>query len=196
MLAIAEPVPPTESSAELVQLARDGDPSALDQLLSRYRPRLQRWASGRLPRYARAFADTEDLVQDALIGTLRNLPAFEDRGGWALQAYLRRAVTNRVRDELRRHSAVPPRDEMDDNVSSAGPSPLEVTLGRQTTERYGRAMARLTAAERTAVAARVELGCSYAEVAARTGKPSPDAARMLVTRALQKLARAMAPGVA
>jgi DNA-directed RNA polymerase specialized sigma24 family protein len=41
-----------ESSFELIQRAQAGDESAVDRLLARYRPRLQRWASGRLPRYA------------------------------------------------------------------------------------------------------------------------------------------------
>ena len=40
--------------------------------------------------------------------------------------------------------------------------------------------------------ARLELGCSYHEIAALVDKPTPDAARMTVTRALAKLARLMA----
>lgn len=183
----------TDSSTELVQRAQSGDATALDRLLTRYRPRLRRWASGRLPRYARVSSDTEDLVQDALVGTIKNLKAFEDRGEWALQAYLRRAVTNRVRDELRKHSCLPPREEMQDNVTSGEPSPLQTALSSQTFDRYERALAPLSGEERKAVVARVELGCSYAEIAAIVGKPSADAARMTVARALDKVARAMAP---
>src|SRR5262245_52890979 len=91
-----------ESSFELIGKAQGGDAAALERLLARYRPRLQRWASGRLPRYARDMTDTDDLVQDALIGTVRNFQGFEMRGEWALQAYLRRAVLNRIRGELER----------------------------------------------------------------------------------------------
>ena len=38
---------------------------------------------------------------------------------------------------------------------------------------------------------RVELGFSYAEIARALDKPTPDAARMFVARAIVKLARAM-----
>lgn len=193
MMAMPQIQMDPESSIELVQRAQAGDAAALDRLLTRYRPRLQRWASGRLPRYARVFADTEDLVQDALIGTFKNLSAFEHRGEWALQAYLRRAVTNRVRDELRKHNSLPPREEIQDNVSSADPSPLEAALGKQAFERYDQALAMLSDVEREAVIARIELGCSYEEIATMVEKPSADAARMMVARALNKLARTMTP---
>ena len=42
-----------ESSFELIERAQAGDSSAFNRLLERYRPRLHRWATGRLPRYAR-----------------------------------------------------------------------------------------------------------------------------------------------
>ncbi len=180
-----------ESSFELIRRAQTGDSAALERLLERYRPRLRRWASGRLPRYAREMTDTEDLVQDALIGTFKNFQAFDDRGEWALQAYLRRAVTNRIRDELRRFQSQPKRDDMPLEAPAGDKSPLELALGREVFERYESALSVLDDLEREAVIARVELGCSYQEIAALVDKPSPDAARMVVARALAKLARAM-----
>ena len=59
-------------------------------------------------------------------------------------------------------------------------------------ERYERALERLKPASREAVVARVEMGFSYRQVATELGKPSPDAARMAVSRALAQLAREMA----
>jgi RNA polymerase sigma factor (sigma-70 family) len=180
-----------ESSFELIERAQAGDSSALDRLLARYRPRLQRWASGRLPRYAREFADTEDLVQDALIGTLKNLRAFDHRGEWALQAYLRQAVLNRIRDELRRVGSQPRRGELPENMSASDQSPLEAAVGKQLFEQYEAALTSLTDSEREGVIARLELGCSYEEVALVLEKPTADAARMTVARALAKLATLM-----
>jgi RNA polymerase sigma-70 factor, ECF subfamily len=180
-----------ETSLELIARAQAGDGGALEQLLARYRPRLQRWASGRLPKYARAFTDTEDLVQDAMIGTFRNIKAFEQRGEWALQAYLRRAVTNRVRDELRRHNNQPVKAELPEDAVSRDASPLQAAIGEEAFERYEKALDMLSDIEREAVIARVELGCSYEEIATLTEKPTADAARMAVSRALEKLARAM-----
>ena len=181
-----------ESSFELIQRAQAGDEHALERLLERYRPRLQRWATGRLPRYARDLADTEDLVQEALIGTVRNFQQFEQRSEWALQAYLRHAVTNRIRDELRRFDSQPRRNLLPDDVASADHSPFEAAVGTEAFQRYDAALLTLDEIEREAVIARVELGCSYQEIAALVDKPSPDAARMLVARALAKLAKSMA----
>jgi RNA polymerase sigma factor (sigma-70 family) len=180
-----------ESSLVLIERARSGDPSALDALLARYRPRLRRWASGRLPGYARELADTEDLVQDAMIGAIRNLTGFEFRGEWALQAYLRRAVTNRIRDEIRRVSTQPHRNPLSESAPADERSPLEIAAGREVFRAYENALARLDEVEREAVIARLELGCSYQEIAALVQKPSVDAARMTVARALDKLARSM-----
>src|SRR2546425_12833946 len=99
-----DPSPATsgQSSARLIARARGGDRSALGVLLDRHLRPLQRWARGRLPRWARNLADTADLVQEAVLNTLRNLHSFEPEGQGALRAYLRRAVDNRINDELRR----------------------------------------------------------------------------------------------
>jgi RNA polymerase sigma factor (sigma-70 family) len=191
LLLSVHPLMDPESSVELVRRAQAGDEAALNRLIERYRPRLRRWAAGRLPRHARDFADTEDLVQEALIGTVRNFQNFEQRGEWALQAYLRRAVMNRLRDELRRFEAQPRRQPLPDRAASREQSPLEAAVGREFFERYEAALAVLSAIEREAVIAKLELGCTYEEIAHLVDKPSPDAARMCVARALDQIARLM-----
>ena len=180
-----------ESSFELIARAQAGDMSALDRLLARYRPRLQQWASGRLPRYARDMTDTEDLVQDALLGTFKNFERFDNRGEWALQAYLRRAVTNRVSSELERVRSRPRHEDLPESIASRGFSPLQEALGAEVFERYDAALQELSEPEREGVIARVELGCSYQEVAFLLDKSSEDAARMAVARALARLAERM-----
>lgn len=181
-----------ESSIDLIRLAQDGDARALERLVSRYLPRLQRWASGRLPSSARGMVDTQDLVQEALIGTVNNLRGFSDRGEGALQAYLRQAVMNKLRDEIRRHAVRPGRGELAEDMPDGGPSPLQQAMGREVFERYETALVALEPIEREAVIARVELGLSYQEIAALVEKPTADAARMAVARALQRLALLMA----
>jgi len=180
-----------ESSYELIRRAQLGDADALSRVLDRYLPRLRRWASGRLPQYARDLGDTNDLVQEAVIGTVRNLTRFDNRGEGALQAYLRQAVMNRIRSEVRRASRRPPQEELDPNLVAGGRSPLERAIGQEAIDRYERALAALHEHDREAVIARIELGCSYEEVAQLVDKPSADAARVAVARALTKLARLM-----
>jgi RNA polymerase sigma-70 factor (ECF subfamily) len=175
----------------LLERARAGDPSALNTLMARYRPKLQRWASGRLPRWARDMADTQDLVQDALLQTFKQIGNFEPRGEGAFQAYLRQAILNRIRDELRKAGRRPSKEALDSGAGDPGPSPLEQTIGHQAVERYEAALQRLRPDDREAIIARIELGCTHEEIATLLGKSNANAARMTVERALVRLAREM-----
>jgi RNA polymerase sigma-70 factor (ECF subfamily) len=179
-----------ESTFLLIEQMRAGDQSALDRLLRRHLPRLTRWARGRLPR-GTGLADIEDLVQDTIVSALGRLHHIEIRGEGALEAYLRRAVLNRICDELRRLGRRGVIETIDENVRAREDSPLEIAIGNEALARYEAALARLKDADREAVIARIELGQTYAEIASALGKPSAEAARMAVTRALARLARLM-----
>jgi RNA polymerase sigma-70 factor (ECF subfamily) len=157
-------------------------------------PRLARWASGRLPRWARRIADTGDVLQESIVRALRNLRRFDPKHDGALEAYLRRAVMNRIRDECRRSARAGESPLADEDVADLGPSPLELVIGREGVERYRRALSVLGADEQQAVVARVELGYRYDQIAVVLGKPSSDAARMAVRRALVRLAEEMGDG--
>ena len=182
------------STVELLERVKTGDQGALDSLLERYLPRLTRWASGRLPRWARDLSDTDDMVQDTLVRSLKGLPHLEIRGEGALQAYLRQAIANRVRDLLRQRRRRPLADALSTDAAASEPSPLELTIGSRALERYEQALQTLDAEARAAVVARVEMGCSFAEIAQMCDKPSSDAARMMVSRALLRLAEVMRVG--
>jgi RNA polymerase sigma factor (sigma-70 family) len=188
----AEPLgPDVTTSAELVHRIQAGDDRALDVLITRYRPGLRRWAAGRLPGWARDLVDTEDMVQEALVGTVRNIQKFEPRATGAFGAYLRRALTNRIRDEIRKAQTRPQRVEIQENHPDDGDSPLENAIGREAMHRYEKALERLSDEERELVVGRIEMGLSYKEVAAAANKPSADAARMAVARALLRVAKEM-----
>lgn len=73
---------------------------ALNRLFARYLPQLQRWAHSRVPHWARNAFDTGDIVQETRLHTFRNLHSFEPQREGALLGYLRRALLNRVRDQL------------------------------------------------------------------------------------------------
>lgn len=182
---------PIDETIQLLERARGGDDAALDALFARYLGPLRRWARGRLPRYARDMADTQDLVQETLLQTFRNIEGFEAGRRGALQAYLRQALMNRIRDELRRFNRRGASGVLDSQEPDGAASPLDEAIGRQAAERYERALARLRPEEREAVIARVELGMSYDEMAAALGKPSSEAARKAVQRAIVRLATEM-----
>ena len=183
-----------ESTFSLIERARAGDQQALERLFARHLEPLRRWASGRLPKWARDLADTDDLVQDTLLKTFRRMDSFEPRRVGALQAYLRNAVLNRLRDELRRKGRQPESTSLDSIEIEAGESPLELAIGREKVDAYERALAQLKPEEREAIIARVELGYSYEELAMMLDKPTADAARKAAQRALVRLAEEMKRG--
>jgi len=180
-----------ESTFSLIVRARAGDSEALEELFARHRKPLQRWASGRLPKWARSISDTEDLVQETLLNTFKRFEDFEPRRVGALQAYLRQAVLNQIREELSRKGRRPGAAELTDIEADSADSPLEHAIGREAVDRYEHALARLKPEEREAIIARIEMGCTYEELAAALGKPTPDAARKAARRALVRLAEEM-----
>lgn len=183
-----------DSTATLLERARAGDRNAIDALFARCIPPLRRWARGRLPNWARDLADTNDVVQDAVIQTFKRMDTFEARGEGALQAYLRQAVMNRIRDHIRRVGRRPGQVELEVEHEDEGPSPLEQAVGREAVERYEAALARLSETDRALIVATVELGYTPEQVVEATGRRSVDAARRASRRALIKLAEEMQRG--
>jgi RNA polymerase sigma factor (sigma-70 family) len=180
-----------DSSVDLLVKAQSGDEAALNRLLARNLPRLRRWARGRLPCGLRTMLDTGDLVQDAIISALPHLSKLEIRTEHAFQFYLQRAIKNRIIDLHKRAQRRPAREEIPEAAAAPGISPEEEAIGAEALERYERALASLKSEERQALVLRVELGLQYGEIATQLGKPSSDAARMAVTRAIVRLADKM-----
>lgn len=178
-------------TVELLQRAKSGDETALSALMARYLPRLQRWASGRLPSYARSLFDTTDLVQETLLRAVQGLDGIEVRGPGGFQAYVRQAILNRIRDQVRWARRRPGPDGVPDDLVDVIPSPLENAIGADLLERYEHALAQLSEDDRRLLHLRLELDFDYEEMAALLGRPSRDAVRMAVKRALGKLAEIM-----
>ena len=184
-----------ESSFALLLRARDGDTDARDLLLERYLPRLQRWAHGRLPNWARGAVDTGDLVQETMLQVFRKIEGFEPEHEGALIGYLHNALTNRIRDEIRRaQRRGGPAESLDERWPTLEPSPLESAIGEQALKNYEDALQRLKESDRQAIILRIELGLSVPEVAEALAKSSTAAAHMAISRALVRLTKEMAHG--
>lgn len=182
---------PLESTQLLLSRAREGDAASVERLCARYLPRLRRWARARLPRRARGLLETEDLAQEVLLRTIRRVDAIANPTVAGFHAYLRQALDNRVRDEVRRVHAHPEETSLDSERADSGRSPLDILLGEADAIRYERALAKLEEGQREAVVLRIELRASYEEIAEVLGKSSANTARMTVVRALERLAREM-----
>ena len=163
-----------QSTIELLADAKSGNDYAIELLYQRYLPPLQRWARGRLPRWARDLTDTDDLVQDTLLRTLHRLDDFEYVRTGAFLSYLRQGVMNRVRDEIRRVGRHPPATDTASGLHAHDPSPLEELIGKETLERYEAALPELKPADREAASR----GSSWTWTMARSRSCSESRARM------------------
>ena len=190
-IAAMTPDDDPERSVDLLRKAQAGDEQARNDLLARYLPRLERWASRRLPLSVRTMLDTGDIVQEAIIGALRHLNNLEVRTEKTLEVYLKRAITNRIIDIYRRPRRN--REEVNEELPADGPSALDLVIGREALERYEHALETLSEQDSQIIVMHTEVGMDHNDIAEELGK-SPDAARMALGRALKRLAVAMQRG--
>jgi RNA polymerase sigma factor (sigma-70 family) len=186
--------PAPSATAILLTRARTGDMVAREELFQRFLPILMRWAHRRLPLCARDLVETADLVQMTLLRALNRIEHFEARGEGAFLGYLRQILLNVVRDEIRRSSARGPHVDLNETLASPYSSIVEQVIGLEQMERYQRALERLTQEQQQAVILRVEFGYTYAQISEALAKPSSDAARMMVVRAVAELAELIDDG--
>lgn len=104
---------------DLVTAARDGDATAMDQLLRRHYDRVHAVCR----RIAGASRDADDAAQEAMIRIVRNLDKFDGRAAFGTWAY--RIATNTALDELRKRKRRPQLhlvDGSDDDVRPTEPA--------------------------------------------------------------------------
>jgi RNA polymerase sigma-70 factor, ECF subfamily len=184
-------IPAANSSLRLVLRAREGDDRAREDLCARYLPRLRRWARGRMPVWAREHLDTEDIVQETLVQSLRHLDRFSADHSGAFWAYTCQALRNRLTDVVRRAARRPATAALSADHVASDPSPLEQSVGSETLRLYEEALMRLRPIDRELIIAKVELGFDYDEIADLCQKASIGATRVAVSRALIRLAAEM-----
>lgn len=176
-----------DRTVDLIEEFRRGNDAALDTILRRSVPELRRWAHRRLPDTSRGMLDTADLVQDTVMSVLRHLDGFEARRQGALQAYLRQAVKNRIRDLARRDRCRPRPMRLPDGMVDGTLSPLEQMIGSENIARYEAALKKLSPRDREAIVGRLELQYSYEQLAIVLGAPTANAARVAISRAMKRL---------
>ena len=168
--------------AELVDLARDGDVHAYEELVSRYQGIAYRvaWL------VARQAGEAEDAVQEAFVKAYYALPRF--RPGAPFRPWLLRIVANEARNRVRstrrqerlvlRAAAV--------EAGGAAPSPEAAALEREDAQALLRAMERLREPDRLVIAYRYLFELSEAEMADALGV-RPGTVKSRLSRALGRL---------
>jgi RNA polymerase sigma-70 factor (ECF subfamily) len=135
--------------------------------------------------------DTGDVVQEAIVGVLRNLGELESADPDQLRRYLIVAIQNRIRDEVRRSQIGEVANGVDGAAPDGGASPHDEAVESEYQRQYRDALLRLDEDGRQLLVGRIELGLSYEELAVATGRPSADAARAAARRAALQLAQIM-----
>ncbi|MBP9145514.1 MAG: sigma-70 family RNA polymerase sigma factor [Thermoanaerobaculia bacterium] len=164
--------------------------AAVERVIATLLPFFQRWTHGRLPSYARRRMDTGDVVQEAIVGVLRNLGHIDTVDPQALAKYLAIAIRNRIADEVRRASHGEVANRLTDPADPRA-SPLEEAIDSESHRHYRTALLSLGDDDQTLLVGRVELGLSFEELALVTKRASADSARVATRRAALRLARAM-----
>ena len=175
------------SDEALARAAQEGDLSAAEQLLRRYKNSVRG--------VARSFflegGDGEDLVQEGMIGLYRAVTDFRP-GGMSFKnfAYLciQRSIVSAVRAAARKkHIPLNKGVPLPESEEQEGPDPEAIVIGAEERSEFFELLQReLTAAEYSALTLYME-GLSMAEIAAREGC-TPKSAENAVQRAKKKVA--------
>lgn len=193
-----------ETTLRLLRQAKEGDRQAFNDLYARYWERLHTVVRFRLGPALRAKLESADIVQEALLVSLRGIERFEYRSDGDFLHWLCKLVENRIRDQvdyfhaekrlIRRETPLqtqlPTRSTVWGPLNLAGISktPSIDAVRHEELESLERAVDQLPTDQREAVILTRYEGLRFSEAGAMLDK-SPDAIRMLVSRALVRLAK-------
>ena len=194
-----------QKTRHLVVLAKEGDESALNQLYRIYAERVRWMVRLRMGRELRSKLESMDLVQDTLIHALSGLDDFTYKDEGDFVRWLSKIAENELRGNLRRLHAEKRDVRKELRLDNYGPTTGDRFLGtlgsieattpsvimsrKEDLAKLEKAMDELKPEYREAIILTKIEGLSYEKVATRLDK-SPDAVRMLATRAMVALAAA------
>ncbi len=175
------------TTAILLSKYKQGDQASCDQLFTMFQPALYRWAHGRIPAQAKGFMNTEDVVQDTLMLAFNQVDQIKAKRPGAFFTYLRTVFINQIKQELRKNKPFQLSiTQLNEEQKLSYENDMVTLIG------YDKALEKLTSDENEAVVLRMEFGFSHQEIADLMHRPSANATRMFITRALVKVAEEMA----
>lgn len=180
-------------TTRLLESARAGSSEALEELFERYGERLLAIVRLRMGRSLRSQMESRDILQASLLKALSRFDQFAGDGGSSLMAWLARVAENEIRDradylgrqrrDAAREVALGSRDrQVADRIRSAS---SRLVLSEQL-QRLERVLEELPEDYREVVVLRRLEELTWTQVGQRLGR-SPDACRMLLSRALAAL---------
>lgn len=186
----------------LVMLAKSGDQPAIEQLYEIYSGRILRIVRMRMGNELRGKMQSMDIVQDALFSSFRDLENFTHKNEGDFLRWLSRIAENKIRDEIRRWRSQGRDHKREQSLSSNNPltnegvahaydpkdsaTPSRILSKAEDMDKLERAMQKLKPEYREIILLTKIEGLSQIQAGEKMGK-SPDAARMLLARALNAL---------
>ena len=169
------------SDSELVEKATNGDRRALDTLVERYSPRVNRLASQLMG----DLEEARDAAQESLVKVCTRLKQF--RGEAQFATWLHRLVVNTCRDRMafqrvRRSEPL----ELDEHAVADDVDPTNAAMLTDLRRDLADALSRLSADQRIAVVLRDSFGLSYKEIS-RVARMPVGTAKCYVHRARARL---------
>jgi RNA polymerase sigma-70 factor (ECF subfamily) len=190
-MGLPEPSPILDVTADLIARINSGDEAALEILIKRCLPVLRRIVRSRLSGHARSMLDTDDVVQDALVSTIKRIPHFVWRNPGGLLAYLRRVIVNRIIDAKRKYARQAEWTPLSEDYPAPQASPLQRMVKKEEILRYRAALLRLKRRDRLLIVMRIEQQLTYQEIGKQLCLPSANAARVALIRATARLVSAL-----
>ena len=182
--------PPGVDIAATVADAVNGDPRAMERLLSQVRPLVVRYCRARVGRQERSFASADDVAQEVCLAVLTALPSYRDQGRPFL-AFVYGIAAHKVADAHRaaaRNRSEPVADVPDEPDEQAGPE--QRAMRGELSGEMAELLKVLPAKQREIVVLRVVVGLSAEETADAVGS-TPGAVRVAQHRALTRLRAAL-----
>jgi len=189
-----------EELRDWIDAAQAGDEEAVRRILEQYGRQVRRTVGRRMDPALRARADSEDVLQSAMVCALANLADFEFRGEAAFVGWLSAIAAQEVAQLVRHHGAQRRDLARERRLSQAPPLRADdTTVPRAAARREDRArlhdaLTHLPQPDRDVIRLRSFDGLAFGEVAERLGLPDQGAARYVYRRALESLGRIMAGG--
>jgi RNA polymerase sigma-70 factor, ECF subfamily len=169
------------TDSELVDKATSGDHRALDALVERYAPRVNRLASQLMG----DLEEARDAAQESLVKVCTRLKQF--RGEAQFATWLHRLVVNTCRDRMafqRLRRAEPL--ELDEHATAEDGDPSNAAMLTDLRKDLADALSRLSNDQRIAVVLRDSFGMSYKEIS-RVARMPVGTAKCYVHRARARL---------
>lgn len=171
--------------------ARCGLAGARDQLIRHYLSDLLRRAGNRLRAARCVCVESDDIVQDTLLSVFQHIDQFRPGDYQRFEHYMHKTLNNKVRDRLRHACQLPTATTSADGLPFEGPDQHQDLAARELWTAYRALVDQLPERTRIAVVLRIERHLSYGRVAAVSGCPNAHAARMVVSRAMRRIAALM-----